>query len=175
MIFESYIKSNKPEFISKVQTISQKLGIDPNWLMGTMYLESRINPQAVNPYSGATGLIQFMPRTATALGTSTSALYAMSNITQLDYVYSYLKPYTGRMKSLVDVYFAVFFPIAIGKSDDTVLKTATLSASIIAKQNSGYDINNDKMVTVGEVKEKIYKILGIEVETNGSVKKKPQK
>jgi len=172
MMFESYVKTNKEQFLLKVQTISQKLGINPDWLMCTMYLESRINPQAVNSYTGATGLIQFMPRTAAALGTSTSSLYSMSNVAQLDYVYAYLKPYTGRMKSLVDVYFAVFFPAAIGKSDDTVLKTSTLSAGIIAKQNAGYDLNADKMVTVGEVKTKIYKILGIQVETDGTVKKK---
>ena len=37
----------------------------------------------------ATGLIQFMPKTAKNLGTSTQQLFKMSNVQQLDYVYKY--------------------------------------------------------------------------------------
>ena len=50
-----------------------------------MVFESRLNPQAVNPISGATGLIQFMPSTARG-GTTTAVLKRMSNVQQLDYV-----------------------------------------------------------------------------------------
>jgi hypothetical protein len=39
------------------------------------------------------------------------------------------------MKSFEDVYLAVFFPLAIGKDDDWIFKTSTLSAELIGRQN----------------------------------------
>ena len=159
--FDNYIPAPKAEFCSKLQNICDKLHISPEWLLAVMYVESRINPYAVNKYSGATGLIQFMPATAKALGTTTAELLNMTAVDQLDYVYLYLKPYTGKMHSLMDVYFAIFFPAAIGKPADYVLQTSKLSASLIASQNAGYDINSDGEITVAEVENKLYKILDI--------------
>lgn len=172
MLFLDKYKGDKDAFEQKVRALAVKLSINPDWLMATMMLESSLNPQAVNRYTNATGLIQFMPKTATALGTSVQQLYAMDGVQQLDYVYAYLKPYAGTMDNLADVYFAVFFPAAIGRSDDWTLQTSKLSASIIAKQNSGYDLNSDGVLTVGEVREAIYKRLGITETTDGAIKKK---
>ena len=152
MIFDTYIIENKEAFLAKVKTIASQLGIQPDWLMAVMAFESGINHKAVNSTSGATGLIQFMPSTAAGMGTSTSALKAMSNVEQLDWVYKYLKPYANRMKSYIDVYLAVFFPAAMGKHDNYVIQTSTISAATIANQNPIFDINKDKIITVGEVK-----------------------
>lgn len=159
--FDNYIPAPKAEFCTKLQSICDKLHISPEWLLAVMYVESRINPYAVNKYSGATGLIQFMPATAKSLGTTTAELLNMTAVDQLDYVYLYLKPYTGKMHSLMDVYFAIFFPAAIGKPSDYVLQTSKLSASLIASQNPAYDINSDGEITVAEVESKIHKILGL--------------
>lgn len=159
--FDNYIPAPKAEFCTKLQNICDKLHISAEWLLAVMYVESRINPYAVNKYSGATGLIQFMPATAKSLGTTTAELLNMTAVDQLDYVYLYLKPYTGKMHSLMDVYFAIFFPAAIGKPSDYVLQTSKLSAGLIASQNAGYDINSDGEITVAEVESKIYKILGL--------------
>lgn len=160
--FDSYIPSPKAEFCNKLKDICLKLAINPEWLLAVMWIESRINPKAVNQQSGATGLIQFMPSTASTLGTTTAELKKMDAVQQLEYVYKYLKPYADKMKSFVDVYFAVFFPAAIDKSLDYVLQTSKLSAALIAKQNPGYDINKDSKITVGEVELKLYALLGIE-------------
>ena len=159
--FDNYIPAPKAEFCSKLKEICSKLAINPEWLLAVMYIESRINPYAVNKYSGATGLIQFMPATAMSLGTTTAELLNMTAVDQLDYVYLYLKPYTGKMHSLMDVYFAIFFPAAIGKPSNYVLQTSKLSASLIASQNPAYDINSDGEITVAEIESKIYKILGL--------------
>jgi hypothetical protein len=153
MLYEEKIKSNKDAFIAKVITISQKLGIEPEWLMQVFVNESGVNHQAVNTVSGATGLIQFMPDTAASLGTSCAALKAMTNVQQLDYVYKYLSPFAGKMQSYIDVYFTVFFPLAIGKPDDWVFQTSKLSASKIAAQNPVFDLNKDGKLTVAEVRE----------------------
>jgi len=146
MIFEEYVKENKEEFIEKVIKISNELGIDPNWLMFVMWFESRLKANAINPKSMAVGLIQFMPSTAKALGTSTDGLLKMSKIEQLDYVYKYLKPYKGRMKSWIDVYLAVFYPAAIGKGDNYVIKS-----DLVAKQNQIFDLNKDLDISVKEI------------------------
>ena len=143
--FEEYVKENKEEFINKVIKISGELGIDPNWLMFVMWFESKLNPQAVNPISGATGLIQFMPNTARSLGTTTDVLRHMSNVQQLDYVLAYLRPYKGRMKRWIDVYLAVFYPKAIGKPDFVI------TSDIVAKQNKIFDLNKDLNISVKEI------------------------
>jgi len=146
MNFEEYIKENREEFTEKVNNISNELGIESNWLMFVMWFESRLNPQAVNPISGATGLIQFMPSTARSLGTTTDVLKRMNNIQQLDYVLAYLRPYRGKMKSWVDVYLAVFYPKAIGKTHFVI------TPDIVAKQNKIFDLNKDLDITVDEIK-----------------------
>ncbi len=115
------VSANKEAFGKRVIEIAQEIGVDPSWLMAVMYFESSLNPKAVNKYSNATGLIQFMPTTATGLGTSISALYNMTNLQQLDYVRKYYLPFKNKLKTLGDTYLAVFYPALIGKPGDTAL------------------------------------------------------
>lgn len=157
MLYEEFVKNNKSEFLNSVWNVSDLLGIDPNWLMTVMYKESGINPQAVNKNGGATGLIQFMPATARALGTTTAKLYSMNNVEQLYYVYQYFKPYRGRLKSYTDLYLACFFPLALGKPDDWIISSGALSADKVATANPVIDLNKDKAITVGEFREYCYK------------------
>jgi len=152
MIYEEYIKSNKIEFINKVNTICAKLKIQADWLMVVMYAESRLKPDAYNPNGGATGLIQFMPRTALGLGTNTTSLRKMSNVEQLDWVYKYFAPYSGRIKNVHDLYLVTFFPAALGKADNWIIQAGSLTPAIIAKANPAIDINKDLVITVGEFK-----------------------
>ena len=147
MIFEEYVKENKDWFLWKVKEIASVLSINPEWLMFTMKFESVINPKKVNQISNATGLIQFMPSTARELGTSIEGLLKMSNVEQLDFVYKYLKRYKGRMKRWIDVYLAVFYPAAIGKGDNYVIKS-----DLVAKQNQIFDLNKDLDISVDEIK-----------------------
>lgn len=77
--------------VNKIKDISERLHCNPHDLMAVINSESGFNPQARNKHSGATGLIQFMPRTAKALGTSTEELAEMSALDQLDYVEKYLQ------------------------------------------------------------------------------------
>ena len=175
MILTDKIICNKGEsptaFVEKVKDISKRLGINPNWLMVVMYNESRLNAQAVNKQKGdnpdaysrsvyrATGLIQFMPKTARSMGTNTQALYAMTNLRQLDYVYQYFKGYAGRIKSYFDLYMITFFPVAVGKKDDFVIQSPDINASVIASQNPSFDINKDGKITVGEAKKSMLKAI----------------
>lgn len=119
-------QSARDSFLDKVNIISEDLEINPDWLMLVMYKESGFSPSIVNASAGATGLIQFMPSTATSLGTTTASLKAMSGLQQLDYVKKYyaqiLKwfPKTS-YNSFYDLYLATFYPAAVGQSDSFVL------------------------------------------------------
>lgn len=145
MNFIEYVKENKKEFALKVTDICNQLNIKPDWLMFVMWFESKLNPQAVNPISGSTGLIQFMPSTARSLGTTTTVLKHMSNVQQLDYVLAYLRPYKDRMKTWVDVYLAVLYPRAMGNPNFVI------TSDIVAKQNKIFDLNKDLDISVKEI------------------------
>jgi len=148
LLHSEKIKDNKEMFIQKVNEYSLQLDIKPDWLMQVMNKETggTFSPSIKNMAgSGAVGLIQFMPSTAEELGTSTSALAAMSNVQQLYYVYKYLKRYKGKMKSFGDTYLAVFYPAAIGKPDDYELP------AYITKQNKALDLNKNGRISKAEI------------------------
>ncbi len=141
-------------FVVKLNQICKKLQIENvNWMLLVMYKESKINPKAVNKKSNATGLIQFMPSTAKHLNTTVSEIYDMTAIEQLDLVYEYYKRFTGKLHNAQDVYAVTFFPIAVGKDEDWVLKAKNLSAEKIASQNPVIDLNKDGEITRGEFDE----------------------
>lgn len=141
-------------FKTKLLGICGRLGCDPNHLMSAMAFETgeRFSSDVRNKASGATGLIQFMPATAKALGTTTDALAAMNAVDQLDYVEKYLRPYTGRMKTLSDVYMTILWPAAVGKLESMVLFAAP---SKRYEQNAGLDANKDGTVTKAEAAAKV--------------------
>ena len=154
MIFKELIKENKTAFLDKVTEVCRYLSIDPDWLMLVIWFETArtMNHKIVNPVSGATGLIQFMPRTARSLGTTTDALKLMSNVEQMDYVKRYLSPYRGKMKNWLDVYCAVFYPVLIGKPDSHVI-----DREIVAKQNPVFDLNKDLKIHKWEIRQALQK------------------
>jgi hypothetical protein len=141
-------------FRSRVQEIAAGLGIDASWLMACMAFESgqTFSPSIRNAAgSGAVGLIQFMPQTAAALGTSTAELAAMSPEAQLEFVADYFRPRTGRLRNLGDVYGAILWPAMIGKPDSfVVFDKADPDHPKLYLQNQGLDFNKDGKVTRGE-------------------------
>lgn len=157
MTYDYLVIENRAAFLARVTEIAAVLGVSPDWLMIVFKIESNINPAAINPYTGATGLIQFMPATAAGLGTSCAALAEMGNVRQLDYVLKYFKPYAGKITGVVDLYTITFFPRALGKPDEYILKTDTVSAGTIAHQNAPYDINKNGEISAGELRQSIVK------------------
>ena len=137
-------------FRERVIAMAAELGTDPDFLMAAMAFESgeTFSPSVkCAAGSGATGLIQFMPSTATGLGTSIAVLAAMSPEDQLDYVLKYLHPYRNRIGSLEDLYMAILKPVAIGKPESfVVFKSGTRAY----EQNSGLDANKDGQITKDE-------------------------
>lgn len=114
-------------FQTKLRQIAEKLGVEADHLLKIIKFETggTLNPGIKSGGgTGATGLIQFMPHVARALGTTTDKLAKMTPEEQLDYVYKFYK--MNRLpagSSLSDIYLYTYMPAALqtGKGDDFVL------------------------------------------------------
>lgn len=144
-----YGQKVSPAFKAALFRVCKQLGWAADhagWLMGCMAFESAgtFSSNIKNAAgSGAVGLIQFMPATAVALGTTTTALAAMAPEKQLDYVARYFMPYAGRINSLADMYMAILMPKYVGAPDSSVV----FSGGAGYRQNSGFDTNKDGVIT----------------------------
>jgi hypothetical protein len=152
-----------PLFKERVFWIADTLECSPDDLMACMAWESgeTFSASVKNMAgSGATGLIQFMPSTAKALGTTTVALSRMSPEDQLNYVYKYFRPYAGRLRNLGDLYMCILWPKAVGQNDQYVLFDRAKTPTAF-RQNAGLDVNKNGQVTRSEclvkVQEKLAK------------------
>lgn len=144
----------EPGFATALTELGERLSLDPNYIGAVMSLESGFNPKAVNASGGATGLIQFMPATATHLGTSTAALKSMTAVQQLPFVEKYFEQAGRAIRSDVpgDYYMATFYPSFVGRSSDAVIAT---QGQAVYDQNAGLDVDHDGTLTVGDVTAKI--------------------
>lgn len=142
-------------FVARAWWTAVTLGFDPDWLMACIAWESgeTFSAKVKNKAgSGATGLIQFMPKTAIGLETTTAALAAMTAEDQIRYVYKYFRPWAGKIDNLADCYMCILLPKMVGKPDDAVM-FAGEGASY--RQNSGLDSDRDGKVTKLEAAAKV--------------------
>jgi len=143
----------EPTFMPALEKMSSNLGIDKNDLLKIMSKESGLNPKAINKYSQATGLIQFMPKTANGLGTSVDELYNMSATEQLKYVEMYFKNLGVKPGMDVgDLYILTFYPAASGKPNNHIIAT---KGSKVYDQNSVLDVNKNGEITVQDVRNSV--------------------
>lgn len=133
------------EFKLKVIEVCERLEINPDYLMSCMAFETgeTFSPSVRNPNGSATGLIQFMANTARVLGTTINELAGMTSVEQMDYVEKYFKPYTGKIKTIEDVYMVIFCPRAVGKPNSYILYNEGKSYN----DNKGLDLNKDNAIT----------------------------
>jgi len=142
-------QTDKP-FMDEVNRVAQKFNIKADDLLAVMASESGVKANAVNPKGGATGLIQFMPRTATALGTTTAALQQMSRAEQMTYVDKFLT-----MNNLPSgasagrIYATIFLP---GRASKDVL---TERGEIYYESNRALDMNGDGKITISDLDARI--------------------
>lgn len=146
------LRQTSSAFRSALAEMALSIGLDPSYIAAVMKVETggTFSPSIRNPFTGATGLIQFMPATARAMGTSTDELGRMSNIQQLEWVKRFFRPYLNRIRPHVpgDYYLAVFYPAMIGRAPDTVIYSAGDTGYA---QNAGLDRNGDGLITVSDV------------------------
>lgn len=158
------------KFKEKVIRICNNLDISPNFLMAAIAFETgtTFSPSIENAAgSGAVGLIQFMPFTATNLRTTSKALKDMTAEQQLDFVEKYFQEFHN-LKSVEDVYMAIFMPLAIGKSSGFILIDRD-EKPIDYEQNKILDIDGDGKITKGEAATRVTEMLylGLKQENMG--------
>ena len=143
------------DFLSKVNTVAGNVGVSEEDLLRVIQFETGGSFAADQKAStsSAIGLIQFMPSTATDLGTTSKDLALLSRVEQMDFVEKYLTRFKGRMQDFGDLYMAVHFPAAVGKDDDYVVYAKDHEYEGRRKAyeaNKGMDVNNDGKVTKSE-------------------------
>lgn len=147
------------EFARKAIRTANEIGAKPNDFMSCMAFESgeSFSASKRNALTGvAVGLIQFMPKTAKGLGTTSDELGKMTAVEQLDYVADYFKPYHGKLRSIDDLYMAILWPKAVGKPSTYVLFDKDSDTTRTAYfQNKGLDANKDGKVTKAEAAAKV--------------------
>ena len=134
-------------FLNEVNRVAEGIpGIDSTDLLRIIGFETigSFSPSEKSRTSSATGLIQFLEKTAKGLGTTTSELAAMSREEQMKFVEAYLKPYKNRIKNFGDLYMAIHYPRGIGKDDDYVLYRRGSDAY---DANKSLDVSGDGTVT----------------------------
>lgn len=145
------------EFREIVFVIAEVLSTAPDNIMACMAWESdeTFSPSIKNKAgSGATGLIQFMPKTAIGLGTTVEKLAVMTAEDQLEWVLAYFKPYRSRLHTLSDLYMAILWPAGIGKPENFVLWSKGTRPTTY-RQNAGLDVNGDHDITKAEAASKV--------------------
>lgn len=147
-------------FYNKVVEISKRLNCDPNDLMCLMNSESGLNPSAVNPDGGATGLIQFMPKTAKLYGTTTEALKNMSAEEQLVYAEKFLTNAKKQAKlsandkvSSGTLYAMVFLPALSSKN----VLASKGDRYYEAGQNRALDIDKDGVISKNDLAKRLHR------------------
>lgn len=164
-------------FRCELWAVGKRLSVDPNWLAAVIYSESGfdskirnawcLKTQACAPLCCAVGLIQFMPVAASAVGTTTTALYNMSDVEQLTYVEKFYQPHRAKLKRPVDLYMATFLPAFVGspgtkvlgkKNDVTALSPGLTLAQVYAA-NEGFDPAKRGYFTVDDVGGRVNAIL----------------
>lgn len=146
-------------FVNRTKEISAKLGVPepmgPNWFMAAMAFETgetfspTIKNSAGAPYYG---IIQFGAAAAKDAGTSIPALLEMTAEEQLEYVYRFFKPYTGKLKTLSDLYMRILWPVGVGKPEDYALWSLGTKSY---EQNKGLDVNKDGIIRKSEANYKV--------------------
>jgi hypothetical protein len=169
------------EFINRVKKLATTLGADYLDILAVMWVETNktMNPNAKNPGSSATGLIQFLETTIAGLsgGTvkngkivkpgpvNTGKLAAMTRVDQMYWVEQYFNQYKTQIvnayakspsTAINDLYMAVFSPVGLGKPDDFPLYSSTdANPANYAANAKVYDRNNDGKITKLEASAKL--------------------
>jgi len=139
----------------KLIQVAQAVGADPDLLAATISLETggTFSPAISNPRTSATGLIQFLPSTARSLGTSVGELRGMSVCEQLDFVEQFYRRVAGGgIRVPGDEYVAVLAPAFLGSPAGT---SVYRRGSPEYDQNRGLDLDDDGVITVGELRQNI--------------------
>jgi len=125
--------------------VARPLNLDIADLATVVNIESNFNENAVNRYTGASGIIQFMPTTAQELGYSIAQVRAMDFLQQAKLAKKYLEKKNARGLRGADLYLAVFYPVSVGKTSYTY-------PNGVYTVNKGLDYDKNGTLTYSDIK-----------------------
>jgi hypothetical protein len=112
--------------------VAAALNVSPEWLYALIDFESKWQPAATNPLSGAMGLLQFTNTTARGMGYKSAADLAALNPTRglqlLGPVYDYLHP-LAPFPTQQSLTMAVFYPKYRTVAPDTLFPANVLAVN----------------------------------------------
>ncbi|MFA7114921.1 MAG: transglycosylase SLT domain-containing protein, partial [Candidatus Omnitrophota bacterium] len=117
-------ESIEPSNEERLSKVSEELGVNPEWVSSAIQFESKWDPNATNPLSGAKGLIQFTNTTAKELGYENAEDLAKKHPTIESQISGPVKDYLkkkGPFKDERDFYLSIFYPAGRNLPDDTKL------------------------------------------------------
>lgn len=148
------VEKTSNAFRRRLILMADARALDPDYVAAVISVETAatFSPSIRNKFSGAVGLIQFLPSTARTLGTTAEALAKMTAEDQLAWVGKYYERVQGAVKHPLitagDHYLAAFSGgPGIGKDEGHVLYT---QGSKAYEQNFYLDTSQDGTITVGE-------------------------
>ena len=155
-------------FLEGLVEMSKRLGVNPGDMLAKMASESSLMPNAQHPDTLATGLIQMIPSTARAQGTTVEALKGMSRAEQLPFIEKFLKKSLSGVERPVSpghLYTATFLPAFVKEKEDFVLasrdgslpKGRPESADWYAG-NKGLDFDSDGRIQIFELGKRMAKL-----------------
>lgn len=145
------VKKLDSAFYDKVVDVAKKLGNEKlvDALLATMKHESQFSTSISAPGNVTRGLIQFFFGKAKTIKIGNKGpftreqLASQTRVQQMDLVYEFYRYWFKALgiskPNLVDIYVVTFFPAAVGKPDNYVLKTSKISAETVADQNPAFN------------------------------------
>ena len=137
-------------FLERLEQMCRRLDMHAMALLSILHHETAgtFNPRIRNKY-GAVGIIQFIPPTARALGTSDRELRGMTQLEQLEYVEKYMRSRQGEGTDLSNpsaLATAVFYPRANGDAQYVIARRGSKTYRL----NRTVDRNRDGVLHAGE-------------------------
>lgn len=149
------VPNNRQQFGEKVISICSEMNINPNWLMGLMYFETaRTFSASIENSIGCVGLIQFCASARTDLNVTKNELKSMTNVQQLSTVKRYFfekswkRNLVAKVRNLTDLYLIIFYPIAVGKSDNYVLGSHNNTFTSVYNNNPAFHDGTGKIKVI---------------------------
>lgn len=146
------------EGLRELVRVADKLGCSPREMAAVVFLESSFRVTARNKDTGATGLFQWKPAVARAFGTTVEQIAAMADVEQFRLAGRTWADKAGKLTRTGDFYVAVFYPSALGASDDHVIAAAP---SDVYERNKGRDYDGDGTITVRDIRATVLDLLAV--------------
>lgn len=152
------IERLSPWFRWRLASWAASAGVSADCILAMMHIESGMKADAVNPKTGASGLIQVIPKMAYIWDVTIDEVRTMSAEEQLERII--IKKPWPKTLDCGTVYMANFLPAyayapdsqVLGEKDSKEQLKGGLTTGAVYAGNYGFDADKDGIFTVGDVK-----------------------